>query len=40
MQGEGVGPGPKPLPQAGKDRVDEGTIGVRGEKGLKNVDVD
>ena len=40
MGGEGVGPGPKTLPQAGKDRVDKRTIGVGGEEGLKNVDVD
>jgi hypothetical protein len=38
-RGEGVGPRPKPLPQASKNGLYEKRIGVVGEKGLKNVDV-
>ena len=40
MWGEGVGPRPKPLPQASKNRIYKRAVGVVGEKGLEDVDVD
>jgi hypothetical protein len=38
-QREGVGPGPKTLPQTSKNGVYERLVGVEGEKGLENVNV-
>jgi hypothetical protein len=37
---EGVGPRPKPLTQTRKNRVDKWAVGMVGEKGLEERDVD
>ena len=38
-RGERIGPRPKALPQASKNRVYEGAVGMVGEERLENIDV-